>query len=89
MSLTILNATHRSRITLLAGLTMGASTERDRVPAVSRVVYKHLGKTIDKRQALSACGAFARESDMVNKNIARLVSNDVRPDERVLFGRLI
>jgi hypothetical protein len=89
VSLTILNATYRSRITLMAGLTMGTSTERDRVPAASRVVYKYLGKTIDKRQALSACGAFARDSDMMDKKIVRLVSNDIRPDERVLFGRLI
>ena len=89
VSLTILSATHRSRISLLAGLTMGTSTERDRVPAVTRVAYKSLGKTIDKRQALAACGSFTPDSDIIDQKIVRLLANDIGPDERVLFGRLI
>jgi hypothetical protein len=89
LSLTILNTTYRSRMSLLSGLTMSTSTERDRVPAASRAVYKYLGKTIDKRQALSVCGDFSPDSNAIEENIVRLVSNDIPPEEKVLFGRLI
>ncbi len=87
VSLTILNATYQSRITLLSGLTMSTSTHKDRLPASSRVVYKYLGKSVDKRQALADCGAFSPSSNVIDRNIVRLVSNEIAPDEQVLFGR--
>ena len=87
VSLTILNGTYQSRVTLLNGLTMGTSTHRDHLPAVSRVVYKYLGRTIDARAALSACGAFRPGSGMIDTEILRRIANDIAPDEHVLFGR--
>ncbi|MEM7172588.1 MAG: helix-turn-helix transcriptional regulator [Pseudomonadota bacterium] len=89
ISLTILNATHQTRITLLSGLTMGTSTHKDHLPSASRVIYKYLGKNIDKRQALDACGAFAPNDKRLDKNLVELVSNEIAPDEKVLFGRLV
>ncbi|MEM8813218.1 MAG: helix-turn-helix transcriptional regulator [Pseudomonadota bacterium] len=89
LSLTILNPTYRSRITTLTGLTMSTATERDRLPAAARVVYRSLGKTIDRRAALSACGEFSPGSGGLGDDIVRLVQNNMTPDERALFGRIV
>ena len=89
LSLTILNASYRSRITLLTGLTMSTATERDRLPAAARIAYRYLGKTIDRRAALAACGDFPLNDETLDADIVRLVENEISSDERALFGRIV
>ena len=86
LTTSILNCTFRSRVTLLTGITIGAATGRGRIPAAGRIVYDYLGKTIDRRRALAACGAYPEDSDTIAPEIRRLVTNQISADEKVLLS---
>lgn len=86
---TILNTTYRSHITLLTGITLAASTGRRRAPGAARVVYQYLGKTVDRRATLAACGAFPEKSAAVNAEIKRLIRNTVSTRDKVLLSSRI
>ena len=86
VAMTILNTSYRSHLTLLTGLTTGASTGRRRAPAAARVVYEYLGKSVDRYQALKACGMFPESSSAIDPEIKRLISNDIEPDDKVLVA---
>ncbi|MDA7946372.1 MAG: helix-turn-helix domain-containing protein [Hyphomicrobiaceae bacterium] len=65
VSQTILYPGYRSRLTWLSGLNMGVSTRDDRRIGCGRVLYQHLGRTIDLRRALGQLGKFETDSDQV------------------------
>lgn len=62
---TILYPTYRNRVLTLAGMVMGISSTEAHQPTASRVVLEYVGRTIDKRQALSSCGLYAPDSGAV------------------------
>ncbi len=62
---TILYPTYRNRILTLAGMVMGISSTEAHQPTASRVVLEYVGRSINKREALSNCGLLSPESGAV------------------------
>lgn len=84
---TILCPAYRSHVAMLPGLTMGASSRTSRDPAASRVVYQYLGKTVDYRVALRACGAFLPSSREVDPRIMQAIANTIEEGETAFIAR--
>jgi len=79
---TILYPAQRSRVALLRGVTLGVSSKR-REPYASRVVWKYLGRTIDRRAALGAVGLYKADSRHVDRRVLSLLGEQVFPSERL------
>ncbi|MEM7171111.1 MAG: helix-turn-helix transcriptional regulator [Pseudomonadota bacterium] len=69
---TILYPSYRRKLTYLSGLTLGSSSFRHRAPFATPVVWRFLGRTIDTRKSLEACGLLdlnSRDTDPVVRSI--------------------
>ncbi len=81
---TILYPTYRSHVTVLSGLTFGVPTRKPRHPACTRVIYEYLGRDVDRRAALAACGLFAADSAAVDDEIKAHLASPVEAGDHVL-----
>lgn len=86
-SMTFLYPSHRRALKLLTGLMVGVASGGSRQPFASRVVYEFIGKEIDRRAALSACGLFSSEDRRIAEEIRLRINNTITPAESVLLPR--
>lgn len=86
ISQTILYPAFRHRVDLLSGIQLTLAGTRAREPAAGRVVLEYLGRRLDLRRALGACGLFAPDDRAVDPAIRARIDNRVEPDRRVLLA---
>jgi transcriptional regulator with XRE-family HTH domain len=86
-SMTFLYPSHRHSLRLLTGVMVGVASGGSRQPFASRVVYEFIGKKIDGRAALAACGLFLPDDDAVAEEIRSRIQNTIAPGESVLLPR--
>lgn len=72
---TILYPSYRRKLTYLSGITLGSSSFRHRAPFAAPVVWKFLGRNIDLRENLAACG------------LIELNSQETHPVVRSILGK--
>jgi transcriptional regulator with XRE-family HTH domain len=65
----ILFPSYRKRLDVLTGLTFGVTSQVYRQPFASPIAWKYLGRTVDLKEQIGACGSFRM--------------NDVRIDPRI------
>jgi transcriptional regulator with XRE-family HTH domain len=87
LSMTFLYPSHRHALRFLTGVMTGVASGGSRQPFASRIVYEYLGRKVDGRAALGACGLFAFEDESIADEIRSRVKNDIAPGEGVLFPR--
>ena len=81
---TILHPTGRSQLTLLRGVTLDLSSKK-RNPYVSPIVWKYLGRTIDHRSALKACGLLPIHSANLDRKIVQILGDTPFPSEHPYY----
>ena len=84
LNLTILNTSHRSKITTLSGITTGVSSRATREPSACRTEWEFLGKQIDVRNALKSCRLYKPESDEVSDAVRERIDNHIDDDQYLL-----
>lgn len=84
INLTILNTTHRSKITTLSGITMGVSSRATREPSACRTEWEYLGKQIDVRNALKSCKLYKHDSDEISAGLRDHLDNHIDSDQFLL-----
>ena len=75
---------YHSRIGRLAGIQTGGPTRRGRRPGASKVMLEYLGRRVDAKKALYACGLFDPGDEGVPHGIAEQISNAIPPGSFVL-----
>ncbi|WP_428243056.1 helix-turn-helix domain-containing protein [Gynuella sp.] len=78
---TILFPSFKNRVSRLTGLKLGVSGSGERMPCCARVVYEHLGQSIDKLRALSMCGLYDQHSPEIDTALLNAISNNMSDDE--------
>ncbi len=86
--LTVLYPYDRDQPSLLPGLTVGVTSSSARDIACYRVILQRLGRSVDLRAALGACGLFDKDDARIDPAIRRRVHNDMTPDEAAFVMRL-
>ena len=86
MNLSILSASHRSKITSLHGITTGVASRASREPSACRVEWAYLGKNINVREALKTCRLYKHDSDDIDPAIKSRISNEIDSDEFLLHS---
>lgn len=69
LSQTILFVNSRNRISALSGLRMGVAGSDAHEPSASRTVMEYVGRTVNKREALSACQLYRIDSREIPTSI--------------------
>lgn len=75
----ILYPSYHASVTYLVGVQTGMPLLRGRRPAASLVLLEYLGKDIDLRKALRACGLFDENDPAIDPGIRSLITNRI-PD---------
>lgn len=81
---TVLYPTGRSQLTMLRGVTFGLSSKQ-RNPYVSRTAWKFLGRSVDHRLALKACGLVPIRSADLDRQIVQILGDKPLPNERLHY----
>ncbi|MDP3841267.1 MAG: helix-turn-helix transcriptional regulator [Oxalobacteraceae bacterium] len=87
MTQTILFPSFKNRVTRLTGLKLGVSGSDERMPCCARVIYEHLGRSINVRQTLRYCGLYDPSGPDVDEATRIAIANDIAPGEWHLRGR--
>ena len=72
---TVLFPPYRKKLDLMSGLTFGVTSRVHRQPFASGVIWKFLGKTIDKKSALGRCGRVALSDRTLDPNVRKFFAN--------------
>lgn len=72
---TILFPTYKNKVARLSGLVMGVSSGNQRSIACARIVFEFLGKDIDLRKAVRACGLFDPHAGDIDPSILKVIDN--------------
>ena len=75
ISQTVLYPNYKSRLVRLSGLKLGVSAGNRREPLCARVVWDPLGRSIDLRSALRACGLFEPDDPEVEAAVKAAIDN--------------
>ncbi|ADZ90809.1 helix-turn-helix domain-containing protein [Marinomonas mediterranea] len=84
---TILYPSFKNRVERLKGLRLGVSGSGERVPCCVRVVYEYLGKSLDRKKALSMSGLYDMASNEIDDDIKEAIRNDIDEGEWHFRGR--
>jgi transcriptional regulator with XRE-family HTH domain len=87
VSMTFLYPSHRHALRFLTGIMTAIASGGSGQPFGSRIVYEYLGRKINARAALGACGLFLLEDESIADEIRSRVRNDVGLGEGVLVPR--
>lgn len=74
---TILFPSFRNRVTRLNGLKLGVSGSGERMPCCARVVYEHLGQSVDVTRALSLCGLYDIDDETIDRATVVAITNTI------------
>ncbi len=81
---TILFPSYRNSIDTLSGITTGVGSLNSHMPKATRIEYEYLGKQVNLRDALNACGLYDLESQSIDAEIRSRVNNQIMPHEYML-----
>jgi len=81
ISQTVVYPNYQNQLTRLYGLKLGVSTGSRREPLCARVVLEAIGRRIDIRKALQACGTYKPETSDLDPDIKELIINRTSPGE--------
>jgi len=84
ISQTILYPSYLNRVSTLSGLLLGVSGSEAHQPVSARVVMEYLGRAVDLRAALRACGLFPPGSGAIQSDILEGIENRVSAAHSVL-----
>lgn len=84
---TVFQPAEIDQFSTLAGLTLGTTSGSGREVACYRIVWEYLGRKVDLRSALGACGLHARDDPRIGDSIRNAVVNDIRPGENGFLSR--
>jgi len=73
----ILYPSYHASVTYLIGVQTGMPLVRGRKPAASVVLLEYLGKDVDQRKALKACGLFDETDPAIDPGIRSLITNRI------------
>jgi hypothetical protein len=73
----ILYPSYQSSVTYLIGVQTGMPLLRGRKPAAAIVLFEFLGRSIDQRKALRACGLFNEDDPAIDANIRSMITNRI------------
>jgi transcriptional regulator with XRE-family HTH domain len=88
LSMTFLYPSHHHVLRFLTGVMTSVASGGGRQPFASRIVYEYLGRKINARATLGACGLFQLEDESIAEEIRSRITNDIGPGEGVLSPRL-
>jgi hypothetical protein len=80
----ILYPSYQTSVSYLIGIQTGMPLIRGRRPGASIVLMEHLGKSVDPRQALRACGIFDQNDPAIDPGIRSLIANRIPEGSFVL-----
>lgn len=80
----ILYPSYHASVTYLIGIQTGMPLLRGRRPAASVVLFEYLGRDIDLRKALKACGLFDETDPTIDPGIRSLIANRIPEGAYVL-----
>lgn len=80
----ILYQSYRTSLTYLMGIQTGMPLLRGRKPAASVVLMEYIGRSVDQRKALRACGIFEEDDPAIDRGIRTLIANRIVGDSYVL-----
>lgn len=80
----ILFPSYENQVGRLIGIQTGGPTKRGRRPAASKVLLENLGRSVNPKKALYACGLYDADDDTLPKGVADLVFNQIEPGSFVL-----
>lgn len=69
LSQTILFQSYRNRVSYLSGLRMGVSGADGHEPVASRIVLEFIGRTVNRREAMSGCRIYKVEAPEIPSGI--------------------
>lgn len=75
----ILYPSYHTSVRYLIGIQTGVPLVRGRKPAASTVLLEYIGRSIDQRKALQACGIFDDGDPFIDRRVKSLISNQI-PD---------
>jgi hypothetical protein len=84
---TVLFPSYRSMIDTLSGLVCGVSSLNSHLPISMRIEMKYLGKQINLRESLNACGLYSLDSKAIDQSIRDRTKNEILPHEYLLSAR--
>ncbi|WP_352606849.1 helix-turn-helix transcriptional regulator [Mesorhizobium sp. M0488] len=73
----ILYPSYQTSVTYLIGVQTGMPLVRGRKPAASVVLLEYLGRSIDHRKALQACGLFSDTDPAIDAGIRGMIANRI------------
>lgn len=74
---TILYGASEGELTYMSGLVLGVAPDTSRDIYTLRTCWRYLGRDINVRAALRACGQFPRDSEEIGKYVAYCTSNEL------------
>lgn len=80
----ILYPSYRTSFTYLIGVQTGMPLLKGRKPAASIVLLEYLGRSINRRQALTACGLFEQTDPAIDPSIRTMITNRIEDGAYVL-----
>jgi hypothetical protein len=85
---TILYGATEGELTYLSGLVLGVAPDTSRDIYALRTCWRYLGRDIDLRAALRACGQFPKDSPEIGSYIRYCTQNDLSPGEEYFAPHL-
>ncbi|WP_181178373.1 helix-turn-helix transcriptional regulator [Mesorhizobium sp. B4-1-3] len=73
----ILYKSYHPSVAYLIGVQTGMPLLRGRRPAASLVLLEYLGKSVDQKKALRACGLFNEDDSAIDPSIRSLITNRI------------
>ena len=72
---TILYPSYQTSVSYLIGVQTGMPLLRGRRPAASVVLFEYLGRSVNKRKAIQACGLFDEADPAIDASIRAMITN--------------
>lgn len=85
---TILYGASEGELTYMSGLVTGVAPDTSRDIYALRTCWRYLGRDIDVRAALRACGQFPRDSDEIGKYVLYCTTNELNPGDEFFTPHL-
>jgi hypothetical protein len=67
----ILYPSYRKRLDVLTGLTFGVTSQVYRQPFASPIAWKYLGRVVDVKEQIRACGSYKMNDPRIDPRIRK------------------
>ncbi len=82
----VLYPAYQPKFQFINGISTGVASTHGRDSASRYITYEFLGKRINIRQALKACGLFKSDSDAISDEVKQRLTPRESPDPDIFFG---